>query len=139
MATGPPLGQWQMSHVGELADLRARAAAAASGAGPARPGRAAEHLLVLVVSELAANGLKYGTPPLVVSLYGTDEGWLVDVRDGNGDHPPVLRAPARGSLGGHGLRIIGRASTAWGWYREHADAPYKHVWAHLPAEPALGR
>ncbi|WP_324651027.1 ATP-binding protein [Georgenia sp. H159] len=139
MATDAALGQWSFSHVGDLSELRARTAEAASGDGLEQAGRTARQLLVLAVSELATNGLKYGAPPLVISLYRTHEGWLVDVQDGNVDEAPVPRDPVPGQAGGHGLRVIGRASTAWGWYREHTDAPRKHVWAHLPAAPDLDR
>lgn len=130
-SSGPLLGTWSLSHPAELSEVRGAVAACVDGSvGPMTTGG---RLLLLVVSELATNGLKYGSPPLVVSLYRTDEGWLVDVRDGRGDCPPVLNRPAPASPGGHGLRIVEHVSTTWGWYRAVTGAPGKHVWAHVPA------
>lgn len=130
---GHPLGTWHLSRVEDLAELRAHVAASAGGPEISEASGPAGGLLVLVVNELATNGLKYGTPPLAVSLSQTSDGWLVNVRDGRSDKPPVPQPPALARPGGHGLRIVASASTAWGWYRDDVGTPGKHVWAHVPA------
>lgn len=130
-----PLGSWHLSQAGDLAELRAGVVASAGGPAVPEVGGPAGRLLILVVNELATNGLKYGTPPLAVSLSRTGEGWLVDVRDGSADQPPMPQPPALARPGGHGLRIVASVSTAWGWYRDDTAAPGKHVWAHVPARP----
>ncbi|KGH45103.1 histidine kinase [Modestobacter caceresii] len=84
--------------------------------------------LLLAFEELASNGLRHSGAPVHVRVDGCDGGWLVDVSDALPDHPPVPAVDRDPALGGLGLHLIARLSTAFGWA---ADGPRKHVWAAL--------
>src|SRR4051794_39576707 len=44
--------------------------------------------LLLIVEELASNGLRHGRPPVRVRLAADATGWLLDVSDAAADRPP---------------------------------------------------
>ena len=82
--------------------------------------------LLLAYEELASNGLRHGTPPVLVEVTGTAGGWLIDVTDAATDDPPtpaVGRDPADGGLG---LYLTAALATACGWV---TAGNRKHVWA----------
>ncbi|MDD9207905.1 ATP-binding protein [Georgenia sp. 10Sc9-8] len=134
--TSAPVGSWHIEDASELNSLRSAARKAVHRWRRKNPGGSDDHLaeqrLLLVVSELATNALKYGSEPISVDLHRVDDGWLVDTLDGNGTQPPVQYPPERGRIGRNGLLIIERASTTWGWYRDPADDRLKHVWGIVP-------
>ncbi len=125
---GPSLGSWTLTDAQELGALRRSATDALRLA----PLAEAAQRLLLVLSELATNALKYGSQPVTVSLHAADGGWLLDVRDANWRTPPGHRARDDGRPGGYGLRILDTVTTAWGWYPGPHDG-VKHVWAVVPA------
>ncbi len=128
-AAGPVLGSWPLTQAGELAGLR-RSVAEIVDDGAGRPARE-EQLLLLVLCELATNALRHGAGPGVVTLSEHGPSWLVDVRDRAGGQTPAHRPTDDGRAGGHGLRILARATTEWGWYPEPGRRA-KHVWAVVP-------
>jgi len=128
-ASGPVLGSWPFTRAAELAGLRRSVTEAVDdGAGP--PARE-EQLLLLVMCELATNAIRHGSGPGVVTLSQHGRSWLVDVRDRACGTTPAHRPTDDGRAGGHGLRILDRATTEWGWYPEPGREA-KHVWAVVP-------
>jgi anti-sigma regulatory factor (Ser/Thr protein kinase) len=84
--------------------------------------------LLLAFEELASNGLRHSGAPVEVRVGAYDQGWLIDVSDSCPEQPPrpaVGRDPA---LGGLGLHLVARLSSACGWA---VDGSRKHVWAVL--------
>lgn len=132
-ATGPVLGSWPVTHAADLAELR-RSAVEAVGSEQRRVGTEVrdDELLLLVLCELATNALRHGSGPATVTLSSHGPGWLLDVRDRDGRATPAHRPRDDGRDGGHGLRILDRATTEWGWYPEPGRGA-KHVWALVPA------
>jgi anti-sigma regulatory factor (Ser/Thr protein kinase) len=84
--------------------------------------------LLLAFEELTSNGLRHGGGRIEVQVDGCGEGWLIDVSDGRPDHPPVPAVGRDPALGGLGLHLVARLSTAHGWAVSGAR---KHVWAAL--------
>jgi len=137
---GLPLGfreLWcqELSHLAELAKLRARLRTTLTGSSTVeRPER--EHWserLVLIADELASNALRHARPPVAVSLSRLAARWLVSVSDTSTEVPP---APAQGrdpGLGGFGLYMVADLSAAHGWSRQPGQ---KSVWAVIDADPA---
>lgn len=135
-AAGPVLASWPLTQAAELSGLRRSAAEVLVGrAVPAGTPVREEQLLLLVLSELATNALLHGTGPVTVTLSSHGPSWLLDVRDRDARAAPAHRPRDDGRTGGHGLRILDRATTEWGWYRE-SDGEAKHVWALVSAGPA---
>lgn len=128
---GPSVGSWTLTDAQELGALRR----CVTGILHPEPCGEAAHLLLLVLTELATNALKYGSQPVAVSLHAADGGWLLDARDTNWRTPPGHRARGDGAPGGYGLRILDSVTTAWGWYSRPDDG-VKHVWAIVPAAGA---
>ena len=87
--------------------------------------------LLLVFEELASNGLRHSGAPIRVQVHGCPEGWLIDVSDACPDSPPTPAVDRDPALGGLGLHLVARLSSAVGWATE---GDRKHVWAVvLPA------
>jgi anti-sigma regulatory factor (Ser/Thr protein kinase) len=80
-----------------------------------------------VVTELVSNAVRYGQPPITVTLVLDGDRCRVDVVDA-GARPWARRWP---DDGGWGLRIIGRLAERWG-----LDQARSHVWCELRARPA---
>ncbi|MCM3660391.1 ATP-binding protein [Georgenia satyanarayanai] len=123
------LGSWPLTQPGELAGLR-HSVTEVLDDGAGRSARE-EQLLLLVMCELATNALRHGAGAGVVTLSQHGPSWLVDVRDRACDETPAHRPTDDGRAGGHGLRILDRATTEWGWYPEPGRGA-KHVWALVP-------
>lgn len=66
----------------------------------------------LIVSELATNAIRYGTPPVTVRLL-LDRTLICEVADGSGTSPHLLRA-ATTDEGGRGLFLVARVAERWG-------------------------
>jgi hypothetical protein len=91
-------------------------------------------ILLMVVDELASNGLRHGTAPVSVTVMATSCGLFLDVSDddpAHGPEPAVDRDPA---LGGMGLAMVARMTTMRGWT---TAGDRKHVWACIPLVQAV--
>ncbi|MEV2218212.1 SpoIIE family protein phosphatase [Streptomyces sp. NPDC050997] len=87
---------------------------------------------VLAVSELVANSLQHGTPPMRLRLRRTDRRLIVEVTDGD-DHLPRRRRAELGDESGRGIAIVATIASAWGSRRTPGGG--KAVWCEfaLPA------
>ncbi len=83
--------------------------------------------LVLVVSELVANGIRHGGPPVGLELSSTADGLarvvVTDRGDGGG---PAPRDAAEDEGNGRGLALVQALSVENGWSR---DGDVTSVWA----------
>ncbi|MGW7790777.1 ATP-binding SpoIIE family protein phosphatase, partial [Streptomyces tricolor] len=68
---------------------------------------------VLATSELVANSLQYGTPPMRLRLRRTDRRLIVEVTDGD-DHLPRRRRAEPGDESGRGIAIVATIASSWG-------------------------
>jgi two-component sensor histidine kinase len=91
--------------------------------------------LLLIVEELASNGLRHGRPPVRVVVTADSTGCLLDVSDAAADRPPALARDRDPAAGGLGLPMVARLSARHGW-TVHGDR--KHVWARIDATAAPG-
>ena len=120
---------WSVTRPAEL--TAARNALRADLAAPPWAGRVPEEdveRLLLAFEELSSNGLRHGGPGVTVRVDGCDAGWLLDVSDARPDSPPVPAVDRDPALGGLGLHLVARLSSAVGWA---VLGPRKHVWAAL--------
>ena len=88
-----------------------------------------DEAVVLAFDEMASNALRHGGGGVQARVRRTPGAWLVEVRDGNAQHPPqpaVGRVPSQGVLG---LYLIAEMADAHGW---HSADGHKSVWALLP-------
>ncbi|MFQ1002271.1 ATP-binding protein [Modestobacter sp. SSW1-42] len=94
----------------------------------AGPGAATDDLerILLVVEELASNGLRHGDPPVEITLCATASGWLLAVSDTAADRPPTLAVDRDPADGGMGLYLVARLASAHGWT---VGDGRKSVWA----------
>jgi signal transduction histidine kinase len=106
---------------------RLQLAEAASAVG--RPSAEAAERLELVFEELVSNGLRHGRGRIEVTVTATGTGWLLEVVDGAGSTPPTPAIDRDAALGGLGLYLVARLSSAHGWTPAGADR--KLVWAHV--------
>ncbi|MEN3273682.1 MAG: hypothetical protein V7636_2443 [Actinomycetota bacterium] len=81
----------------------------------------------LLTSELVANALMHGSPPLSVEVLAVDAGVRVAVRDTHPDLPSV-RGAISDDEHGRGLLLVDALASAWG---VDADPPGKAVWFQL--------
>ena len=130
---GPSAGSWALTGAEQLGPLRRDVVRAVHEADGTPEDVAAR--VVLIVSELATNALKYGSGPVTVSVGRAEGCWLVGVRDGDGGTPPNVYPHEGGRIGGHGLTIVARLSSRWGWHRTGTDRGHKCVWALVPRAP----
>ena len=89
-----------------------------------------EEVLLLLLDELLANGLRHGNPPVAAEVRRTAREWVLEVGDqssGAAPEPAIGRDPA---LGGMGLHIVASLSSAHGWF---VRGGRKFVWTALPA------
>ncbi|ANS66242.1 magnesium or manganese-dependent protein phosphatase [Streptomyces lincolnensis] len=89
---------------------------------------------VLAVSELVANSLQHGTPPMRLRLRRTDRRLIVEVTDGD-DHLPRRRRAEAGDESGRGIAIVATIASNWGSRRTPGGG--KAVWCEfaLPKAP----
>ena len=83
--------------------------------------------LLLMLSELVTNAVRYGRDPLCVRMVASDECIRVEVDDGN-HRTPVMLHPDIPGPGGMGLRIVDRLADSWGTRPNECG---KSVWFEL--------
>ncbi|MDI5962120.1 SpoIIE family protein phosphatase [Streptomyces sp. SL13] len=83
---------------------------------------------VLAVSELVANSLQHGTPPMRLRMRRTDRRLIVEVTDGD-DHLPRRRRAEPVDEAGRGIAIIATIASSWGSRRTHGGG--KTVWCEF--------
>ncbi len=83
---------------------------------------------VLAASELVANSLQHGTPPMRLRLRRTDRRLIVEVTDGD-DHLPRRRRAEPADESGRGIAIIAAIASNWGSRR--APGGGKAVWCEF--------
>ncbi len=64
-------------------------------------------------SELVANALRHGFPPIILSVVDAVDHVIVSVEDGS-RQPPLLRIPGPADQSGRGMLIIDRIADRWG-------------------------
>ncbi|MFI2210621.1 SpoIIE family protein phosphatase [Streptomyces sp. NPDC020141] len=87
---------------------------------------------VLATSELVANSLQHGTPPMRLRLRRTDRRLIIEVTDGD-DHLPRRRRAETEDEAGRGISIVATIASSWGSRRTPGGG--KAVWCEfaLPA------
>ncbi|MBN0043071.1 SpoIIE family protein phosphatase [Streptomyces actuosus] len=88
---------------------------------------------VLAASELVANSLQHGTPPMRLRLRRTDRRLIVEVTDGD-DHLPRRRRAEPADESGRGIAIVATIASNWGSRRTPGGG--KAVWCEfaLPSQ-----
>lgn len=89
---------------------------------------------VLAASELVANSLQHGTPPMRLRLRRTDRRLIVEVTDGD-EHLPRRRRAEPADEAGRGISIVATIASNWGSRRTPDGG--KSVWCEF-ALPAAG-
>ncbi|MEV6182089.1 SpoIIE family protein phosphatase [Streptomyces sp. NPDC052015] len=83
---------------------------------------------VLATSELVANSLQHGTPPMRLRLRRTDRRLIIEVTDGD-DHLPRRRRAEPGDESGRGIAIVATIASHWGSRRTPGGG--KAVWCEF--------
>ncbi|MFC4533289.1 ATP-binding protein [Sphaerisporangium dianthi] len=83
--------------------------------------------VVLVVTELLANAMTYGRPPVRLTIDAEDDELRVQVTDRGSERPRRLRLDVE-AIHGRGLTIVEHLADAYG-ITPLTDAPGKTVWA----------
>ncbi|MFJ2111212.1 MULTISPECIES: SpoIIE family protein phosphatase [unclassified Streptomyces] len=83
---------------------------------------------VLAASELVANSLQHGTPPMRLRLRRTDRRLIIEVTDGD-DHLPRRRRAEPADEAGRGISIIATIASSWGSRRTPGGG--KAVWCEF--------
>ncbi|MBT2445584.1 serine/threonine-protein phosphatase [Streptomyces sp. ISL-43] len=83
---------------------------------------------VLAASELVANALQHGSPPMWLRLRRTDRRLVVEVTDGD-DHLPRRRQSGPADETGRGISVIAAVASAWGSRRTPGGG--KAVWCEF--------
>jgi anti-sigma regulatory factor (Ser/Thr protein kinase)/PAS domain-containing protein len=88
---------------------------------------------VLAASELVANSLQHGTPPMRLRLRRTDRRLIIEVTDGD-EHLPRQRHAEPADEAGRGISVVATIASCWGSRRTPAGG--KAVWCEfaLPAD-----
>ena len=83
---------------------------------------------MIVISELMANAIRHGRPPVRVDLWRAGNAVRIAVSD---EAPGRVekQSPSPESIGGRGLAIVETVAQAWGVYQERPDR--KTVWAEV--------
>jgi anti-sigma regulatory factor (Ser/Thr protein kinase) len=124
------LGRWAPTTPAEATAHRRRLSALLhDGARPAGADEGAVQRLLLVFEELVSNALRHGRGRVQVTVSATATGWLLEVVDAAGDTAPVPAIDRDAALGGLGLYLVARLSSAHGW--TPIEAGRKVVWAHV--------
>ncbi|POX50035.1 PAS sensor protein [Streptomyces sp. Ru71] len=83
---------------------------------------------VLAASELVANSLQHGTPPMRLRLRRTDRRLIIEVTDGD-DHLPRRRRAEPADESGRGIAIVATIASNWGCRRTPGGG--KAVWCEF--------
>ncbi|MEU5475556.1 ATP-binding SpoIIE family protein phosphatase [Streptomyces lydicus] len=83
---------------------------------------------VLAASELVANSLQHGHPPMRLRLRRTDRRLIIEVTDGD-DHLPRRRRAEPVDEAGRGISIVATIASAWGSRRTPGGG--KAVWCEF--------
>ncbi|WP_394432748.1 ATP-binding SpoIIE family protein phosphatase [Streptomyces sp. SGAir0957] len=83
---------------------------------------------VLAASELVANSLQHGTPPMRLRLRRTDRRLIIEVTDGD-DHLPRRRRAEPADETGRGIAIVATIASNWGARRTPGGG--KAVWCEF--------
>ncbi|MFG2933544.1 ATP-binding SpoIIE family protein phosphatase [Streptomyces achromogenes] len=83
---------------------------------------------VLATSELVANSLQHGIPPMRLRLRRTDRRLIIEVTDGD-DHLPRRRRAEPGDESGRGIAIVATIASSWGCRRTPGGG--KAVWCEF--------
>ncbi|WP_330339084.1 ATP-binding SpoIIE family protein phosphatase [Streptomyces sp. NBC_00557] len=83
---------------------------------------------VLAASELVANSLQHGTPPMRLRLRRTDRRLIIEVTDGD-DHLPRRRRAEPADESGRGIAIVATIASNWGSRRTPGGG--KAVWCEF--------
>ncbi|MEV7832110.1 ATP-binding SpoIIE family protein phosphatase [Streptomyces subrutilus] len=83
---------------------------------------------VLAASELVANSLQHGTPPMRLRLRRTDRRLTIEVTDGD-DHLPRRRRAEPADETGRGISIVATIASSWGSRRTPGGG--KAVWCEF--------
>ncbi len=83
---------------------------------------------VLATSELVANSLQHGTPPMRLRLRRTDRRLIIEVTDGD-DHLPRRRRAEPADEAGRGIAIVATIASSWGSRRTPGGG--KTVWCEF--------
>jgi signal transduction histidine kinase len=121
------LGRWEPRRPADLTAHRLQLAEAASAV--ARPPAEAAERLELAFEELVSNALRHGGGRVEVTVSATGTGWLLEVTDAAGHTAPTPAIDRDAALGGLGLYLVARLSSAHGW--APVDSGRKVVWAHV--------
>jgi anti-sigma regulatory factor (Ser/Thr protein kinase) len=123
--------EWQVSSPAQLhhlrADLRDHLRSCACDHDGEEP---VSERILLIVDELASNGLRHGLPPVTARVVPTSDSWLIVITDLCTDHPPRLAVGRDRALGGMGLQLVADLTSARGWTFADGD---KQVWALVPS------
>ncbi|MFE0739079.1 SpoIIE family protein phosphatase [Streptomyces sp. NPDC058855] len=90
---------------------------------------------VLATSELVANSLQHGTPPMRLRLRRTDRRLIIEVTDGD-DHLPRRRRAETEDEAGRGISIIATIASSWGSRRTPGGG--KAVWCEFALPSRAG-
>jgi serine phosphatase RsbU (regulator of sigma subunit) len=126
------LGRWSPRTPADVTAHRLQLAEAASAV--ARPSAEAAERLELVFEELVSNGVRHGQGLVEVTVSATGTGWLLEVVDAAGNTPPIPAIDRDAALGGLGLYLTARLSSAHGW--TPTGTGRKLVWAHVAGSPS---
>jgi serine/threonine-protein kinase RsbW len=139
------VGTWTLHSVDDLPRMRSSLEARLRSDCPAaRAHRRSEEpaalseaqRIVLVTSELVANGLEHACPPVTVRLLTDGDAAVLDVIDPRPDELPAVPHDRGPGEGGHGLRLAAAVADRVCWFR---TADEKHVWAQFgPADLSVG-
>ena len=84
---------------------------------------------VLVASELAANAIRHGAPPVTLIVDITGATVRIEVRDHGRATEPSALPPSSSAGSGRGLALVQQLALDHGWARGHDGTT---VWAELP-------
>jgi anti-sigma regulatory factor (Ser/Thr protein kinase)/PAS domain-containing protein len=90
---------------------------------------------VLATSELVANSLQHGTPPMRLRLRRTDRRLIIEVTDGD-DHLPRRRRAEPADESGRGIAIVATIASNWGSRRTPGGG--KAVWCEFALPKPTG-
>jgi anti-sigma regulatory factor (Ser/Thr protein kinase) len=121
--------QQELTRVADLPRVRARIRTLLTTGHAVTPPRSDwVERFILVVDEIASNGLRHGAGPVHVRLSADSDSWLVAVTDHSPDAPPVPAVDRAPGAGGYGLYLIADLTDDYGW---HCEDHHKTVWARM--------